>query len=388
MTENELKKDFMRVFNEPMEQMFFAPGRINLIGEHIDYHGGLVLPASISMGTYALVSKRQDNIINFYSKNFEEDGIISKKLPIGDYKTMDMWTNYPKGVIKILENNGYNINKGLNIYYYGNIPNSSGLSSSASLEVVTAWMLREIFKFKFDKKKAALYSQQAENEYIGVQCGIMDQFAVAMGKENSAILLNTNTLYYDYAPMKMEKYSFLIMNTNKKRGLEDSDYNKRRKESEEAFEVLKNHYSVDYLADFGPDSLDEIEDIIEDSKLFNRAKHVIMENDRTKKSFQLLKENDLISFGHKLNESHESLKTLYEVTGKELDTIVSAAQRIEGVLGARMVGAGFGGCAIALIEDKHIESAKTEICNEYYNKIGYRPDFYIAHIVDGVHEIK
>lgn len=383
-----LEKDFIQIYDKEHEGMYFSPGRMNLIGEHIDYHGGYVLPATISMGTYALVSKRSDKKIRMYSANFPDEGIFEFSLPVGKFDKKASWTNYPKGVMWVIENQYHPMPFGFDIYYYGNIPNGAGLSSSASLQLLTAWVLKDLFGYDFDRVEAALMSQKSENEYVGVQCGIMDQFAVAMGKEHQAILLNTNSLQYEYAPIALENARFVIMNSNKQRGLEDSAYNTRREESEKAFHIARKHYpKIAYLTDLKLTELEAVKDSFEDELIYRRAKHVVSENERTLASLRALEANDLKTFGELLNASHASLKEDYEVTGQELDTLAETAQSIDGVYGARMTGAGFGGCAIALVHEDSVDSMIETVSRKYHQKMMYDADFYIADIVDGVHKI-
>lgn len=385
---SKLKEDFKKVYQREAEDVYFSPGRINLIGEHIDYHGGYVLPATISLGTYALVAKREDQKIRMYSSNFAEEGIFDFDLPVGQFDKKASWTNYPKGVIWVIEEEYSALTHGFDIYYYGNIPNGAGLSSSASLQLLTAWVVKEMFSYEFDRVEAALLSQKSENDYVGVQCGIMDQFAVAMGKEKQGILLNTDSLQYDYAPIDLENASFVIMNSNKQRGLEDSAYNTRREESEKAFAIAKAYYpKIHYLTDLKIAELEAIHEHFEDELIYRRARHVVSENQRTLSSLEALKAGDLKTFGQLLNESHQSLKEDYEVTGLELDTLAETAQTVDGVYGARMTGAGFGGCAIALVEDAAIDAMIEKVSRVYHDKMMYDADFYIADIIDGVKKI-
>ena len=384
----ELKERFNKIFKEEPEAIFFAPGRINLIGEHIDYHGGKVLPAAISLGTYALVSKRDDNVIALYSENFSEQGVYEFELNNLVYKEKDDWTNYPKGVLSILQQNGYKLTHGFNILFYGNIPNGAGLSSSASIEVLTAWIANEYFNLEISRTDIALISQKAENEFVGVNCGIMDQFAVAKGQSGQAMLLDTGKVECDYVPAHFNDASIIIMNTNKKRGLEDSDYNERRKESEKAFEVLNDTYNVNYLTEISVEELDNVKKLLNSEVLYKRAKHVITENQRTYRAAEALAAQDLEQFGQLLNASHTSLRDDYEVTGKALDALVEAAWEQEGVYGARMTGAGFGGAAIALVKNEAIESFIESVGKAYEKEMGYEADFYVANIGEGVRLVK
>ncbi|CAM3631530.1 galactokinase [Erysipelothrix urinaevulpis] len=387
MIKNELEKKFETVFQKKAEATYFAPGRINLIGEHIDYHGGKVLPAAISIGTYGVVKKREDNLIQFYSANFEGEGIYQFTLPVGEYDKKDSWTNYTKGIIKILDDAGYSLSHGFDLLVYGNIPYGSGLSSSASLEVLMAWILKELYNFDYSRVDTAIYTKQSENDYVGVNCGIMDQFAVAMGKVNQAMLLDTNDLSYEYVPIELTDSSILIMNSNRKRGLEDSLYNQRRTESEQAFELINSTLKKEYLSDFTLDELYENKEMISDELLYRRAHHVVSENVRTMEAVQALKNNDLIEFGNLLNQSHASLKNDYEVSSLELDLLVETVQNLEGVYGARMTGAGFGGCAIALVENSQLEKVSEIVKRVYKENTEYEADTYVAEIYNGVQKI-
>jgi len=384
----DLMNDFEKVYNKKAESFFFAPGRINLIGEHIDYSGGLVMPATITLGTYALVKKREDEIVNFYSNNFKEIGVISVDLNDLRNDPKDNWANYPKGVIWAMVNLGIEFSHGLDILFFGNIPNGAGLSSSASIQLLTGEIFRTYFSLDLTNIDLALLAQKSENEFIGVNCGIMDQFAVAMGKENQAILLNTETLEYSYNPVVLEDKSILIMNTNKRRGLEDSAYNQRIEECSQALSIIQDHYDVEHICSINTEELLKIKSYFKDPIIYKRAHHAVSENERTLLSSKVLKEGNVEAFGKLLNESHLSLKNDYEVSSKELDCLVENAWLEEGVLGARLTGAGFGGCAIAIIEDKYKEQIIKNISEKYLGEIGYEADFYIAEIGPGLREIK
>lgn len=381
-------EEFKNKFNPVHSpRQFFAPGRINLIGEHTDYNGGHVFPASISFGTYALATKRSDNKIRFYSMNFSDLGIIEVNLDNLDYNEDDNWANYPKGMIKYIREHGCKIDFGMDILYYGNIPNSAGLSSSASIEMVTGVLLEGLFDFDLDRIEMIKLGQKVENEYIGVNSGIMDQFAIRMGKKNHAIHLNTATLDYSYAPIKLPDHSIVIINTNKSRTLAGSKYNERRSECEQALADLRTELTIDSLGDLTPENFESHKYLIRNETNQRRAKHAVYENARTLDALQKLKANDLEAFGKLMNESHLSLQHDYEVTGKELDTIVETAWEQAGVIGARMTGAGFGGCAIAIVENDKIDSFKQQVSQRYIEKIGYDVSFYTAAIGDGAKEI-
>ena len=366
---------------------FFSPGRINLIGEHTDYNGGYVFPSAITYGTYGLTKQRKDRKIRLYSLNFKEVGILEFTLDELDYEPSHLWANYPKGVLRYITEIGHEIPNGLDILIYGNIPNGAGLSSSASLEVLIGVMLNEVFELGIDRVQLVKIGQKVENEFIGVNSGIMDQFAIGMGKAKSAILLNCQTLSYEYAPFDLADHQIVIMNTNKRRELADSKYNERRSQCEAALEKLQTVSNITSLGEMSINLFEQYKDVIGDPTLEKRARHAIYENERTKKAFQALQKGDLTQFGVYMNESHISLRDDYEVTGPELDALVEAAWKQEGTVGARMTGAGFGGCAIALVKSAYIERFIQDVGNTYKEAIGYDADFYVASIGDGTKEI-
>jgi len=384
MNTDTLVSTFDRVFGEGGDiQTFFAPGRINLIGEHTDYNGGYVFPASISFGTYAVARKREDRALRFYSMNFEDLGVMTSSLADLSYQKSDNWANYPKGMIDAFNTHGYTIDSGFDVLYFGNIPNGAGLSSSASIELATGVLLETLFDLKIDRVEMVKLGQYVENSYIGVNSGIMDQFAIGMGKDKHAILLDCNTLEYEYAPVELGDYVIMIMNTNKRRELADSKYNERRSECESALADLQTELDIQSLGDLSVDAFDQHRQLISGETKQKRARHAVYENARTKEAFTKLHEKDLVAFGQLLNDSHASLRDDYEVTGLELDTLQEAAVKQPGVLGARMTGAGFGGCAIALVEKAQVETFKTNVKAIYTDKIGYAPTFYEATIGDG-----
>ncbi len=368
-------------------RVFFAPGRINLIGEHTDYNGGHVFPAAISFGTYAVVRKRDDNILHFYSMNFPYDGIRKGDLKHTEYNKGDEWANFPKGMIDYLQQLTGKINTGLDILYYGNIPNGAGLSSSASIEMVTGILLNDIYQLQLDPIKIAKIGQKVENEYIGVSSGIMDQFAIMMGKKDHAIHLHTETLNYHYAPVKLTNHAIIMINTNKQRKLAESKYNERQFECRGALSQLQTKLTIEHLAQVTPAIFEQNKFLIKHPIHVKRAKHVIYENERTKLALTSLQNDDLEQFGQLMNESHESLQKDYEVTGVELDTIVHTAWKQEGVIGARMTGAGFGGCAIAIVANNFIEKFKVNVNQRYVETVGYDATFYTANIDHGAREI-
>jgi len=380
----ELLQKFEEIFGAEGEyQAYFAPGRVNLIGEHTDYNGGHVFPCALTIGTYAVARKRGDKILRFYSLNMENKGITEVSIDQIEYNKEDDWANYPKGVIWTMLKKGYQIDSGMDVVFYGNIPNASGLSSSASLEVLTGFILKNLFGLEVTLKEIALISQYTENNYNGVNCGIMDQFAVAMGKKNNAIFLDTADLSYEYAPLELGDAKIVIMNTNKKRGLGDSKYNERRSECESALADLQKVIPIKELGELTEDEFEKHKTAIKNPVQCQRAKHAVYENQRTIKAVHALKNNDITLFGTLMNESHVSLQNDYEVTGVELDTIVEAAWKQEGVIGARMTGAGFGGCAVSIVREASIENFIEKVGKEYKDKIGYEADFYVVEIGDG-----
>lgn len=384
----EINDTFKRVFGEKENcRTFFSPGRVNLIGEHTDYNGGNVFPCALSFGTYGVISLRDDKIVRMYSSNFEDLGVIEFNLDDIKYEKSHDWVNYPKGVIDVMKKHGYDINKGFDVAIYGNIPNGAGLSSSASLELLMAVMMDKLFGLNIDRVDLVKFSQEAENKFVGVNCGIMDQFAIGMGKENNAILLDCNTLKYNYCPVELKNEILVIANTNKRRGLADSKYNERRSECEKALEELKTKLNINSLGELSIEEFENNKDLIDSEIRIKRAKHAVYENQRTLMAKEALEKNDLITFGKLMNESHISLRDDYEVTGIELDTLVELAWNHEATIGARMTGAGFGGCTVALINKDSVEDFIEKVGQGYKEKIGYEASFYIANIGDGTREI-
>ena len=351
--------------------VYFAPGRVNMIGEHTDYNGGHVFPCALTIGTYGVARKREDKKLRFYSMNFEQLGVLEASVEnLKPEKEAD-WTNYPKGVMWAFGEKGMKVEQGMDLVLFGNIPNGSGLSSSASVEVLTGFILRDMFGFDVTNQDLALIGQYSENKFNGVNCGIMDQFAIAMGKAGHAIFLDTATLKYEYAPIKLENAKIVISCSNKKRGLGDSKYNERRSECEKALAELQKDVSIDALGD------------LTEEVCVRRAKHAVYENQRTIKAVEALKNNDVALFGKLMNESHVSLRDDYEVTGIELDTLVEEAWKIDGVIGSRMTGAGFGGCTVSIVKDEAVDTFIKEVGAAYEKKIGYAADFYVVEIGDG-----
>ena len=381
---NLILKRFAEVFGDNEgAKAYFAPGRVNMIGEHTDYNGGHVFPCALTIGTYAVARKRSDNKLRFYSMNFEGRGMIESSLDdLKPYKEAN-WTNYPKGVIWAFEGRGMKLPCGLDLMLYGNIPNGSGLSSSASVEVVTGFILRDLFGFEVSNQDIALIGQYSENNFNGVNCGIMDQFAIAMGKEGHAIFLDTADLSYEYAPIKLENAKIVIACSNKKRGLGDSKYNERRSECETALAELQKVVKINSLGELTEEAFEQHKSAIESDIRIKRAKHAVYENQRTVKAVEALKNNNVKLFGELMNASHVSLRDDYEVTGIELDTLVEEAWKVEGVIGSRMTGAGFGGCTVSIVENQAIDTFIESVGKAYEAKIGYAADFYVVEIGDG-----
>lgn len=335
------------------------------------------------IGTYAVARKREDNKLRFYSMNFERLGIIESSLDNLEPDKEAGWTNYPKGVIWAFGEKGYKINCGFDILLNGNIPNGSGLSSSASVEVVTGYILSEMLGLGVSNQELALIGQFSENNFNGVNCGIMDQFAIAMGKKDNAIFLDTSDLSFEYAPIKLDGAKIVISCSNKKRGLGDSKYNERRTECEEALKAIQSGMGINSLGDLDEEQFEQVKSVIKDEDQRKRAKHAVYENQRTIKAVSALKNNDIELFGKLMNESHVSLRDDYEVTGEELDTLVEEAWKVDGVIGSRMTGAGFGGCTVSIVKDEAVGTFIENVGKAYKDRIGYAADFYVVEIGSG-----
>jgi galactokinase len=363
---------------------FFSPGRVNLIGEHTDYNGGFVFPCALNYGTYLLIRKIEGNILKFSTINFNDD--IETELKGLFVNTGKKWINYPLGVINEFLKRGIKIS-GLELLYYGDVPNAAGLSSSASIEMVTAVALNDFYKAGFGTLELVKMSQKAENEFVGMNCGIMDQFAVGFGKKDHAIFLNCDTLSFENVPIILNDCSLIITNTNKRRGLTDSKYNERRGECDKAVELLQAYKPIRNLSELNTGEIHLLEKYIKDPVVRKRAKHVISENGRVVEAVKVLKDNNIIRFGELMNLSHDSLKNDYEVTGIELDTLVYEGRKLPGVIGTRMTGAGFGGCTVSIV--KKADSAKftSELTAVYQKKTGRVPDFYQPEIGNGAGKI-
>ncbi|MBQ9765149.1 MAG: galactokinase [Lachnospiraceae bacterium] len=373
--------------NEGDIRLYFSPGRVNLIGEHTDYNGGHVFPCALTIGTYGVARKREDSKLRFYSMNFESLGVIESDINALVNKKEDDWANYPKGVIWAFGEKGHNITSGMDMVIYGNIPNGSGLSSSASVEVLMGVILKDMFNIDVNMIDIALLGQYSENKFNGVNCGIMDQFAIAMGKENHAIFLDTADLSYQYAPIKLDGAKIVIACSNKKRGLGDSKYNERRSECETALSELKAKLDINSLGELTEDVFEANKSLINDADRVKRAKHAVYENQRTIKAVEALNAGDIDTFGKLMNASHVSLRDDYEVTGKELDTLVETAWEQDGVIGSRMTGAGFGGCTVSIVKDEAVDAFIENVGKVYLEKIGYAADFYVVEIGQGASRI-
>ena len=387
MKETVLKK-FEEVFGDSEGvKVFFAPGRVNLIGEHTDYNGGHVFPCALTIGTYMAVKKRDDRKLRFYSMNFDHLGVIESIIEgLKPEKEAD-WTNYPKGVMWAFEKRGMKMDCGLDIVLNGNIPNGSGLSSSASLEVVTGFMLRELFGFDVTNVELAQIGQYSENNFNGMNCGIMDQFASAMGKKDNAIFLDTADLSYEYAPINLAGAKIVVTNSKVKHSLVNSEYNTRRSECETALAELQTVTDIKGLGDLTEEEFEAHKSAIKDETRVKRAKHAVYENRRTIRAVEALKNNDLETFGKLMNASHVSLRDDYAVSCSEIDVLVDAAWKVEGVIGSRITGGGFGGCTVSIVKDEAIEAFKEQVGKAYQEQVGKTPEFYVVEIGNGPCEL-
>lgn len=363
---------------------YFAPGRVNLIGEHTDYNGGHVFPCALTLGTYGIVRDRDDRKLRFYSANFDKLGVIETSLDDLTPDPKANWTNYPKGVMWAFEKRGFKLSHGMDILIYGNIPSGSGLSSSASLEVLTGVILKDTFGFDgVSMVDIALIGQDSENNFNGCNCGIMDQFASAMGKKDHAIFLDTNTLHYEYAPVALEDAKIVITNSKVKHSLVDSAYNERRNECETALKELQAVTEISSLGELSEAAYEEHKDAIQDAVRQKRAKHAVYENQRTIRAVEALKNQDVELFGKLMNASHESLRYDYGVSCEEIDILVDLAQAMPGVLGSRITGGGFGGCTVSIVKNDAVDSFVSQIGKAYREKVGHDAEFYVVDIGDG-----
>ena len=364
-------------------KVYFAPGRVNMIGEHTDYNGGHVFPCALTIGTYAAVKKRADRKLRFFSMNFEDLGVIESSLD--DLTPSDAvgWTNYPKGVMWAFAGRGMEMDCGLDIVINGNIPNGSGLSSSASLEVLTGFCLKDQFGFDVTNVDLAKIGQYSENNFNGMNCGIMDQFASAMGKKDHAIFLDTADLSYQYAPLVLDGAKIIVTNSNVKHSLVNSEYNVRRSECEKALEELQTVVKIAGLGDLTEEEFEANKSAIKDEVRVKRAKHAVYENQRTIRAVEALKENNLKLFGELMNASHVSLRDDYQVSCDEIDVLVEEAWKVDGVIGSRITGGGFGGCTVSIVKDEAVESFQEKVGAAYEARVGKKADFYVVEIGDG-----
>lgn len=389
MNKGELKEQFGKIFGAAhTPRLFCAPARVNLIGEHTDYNGGHVFPCALSFNTYVTAAKRSDGKLRLYSLNFPQIGVVEADVNTLAFDKKQDWANYPLGVVWAMRQRGLDVKGGADMLFWGDVPLGAGLSSSASIELATAVALNALFDLHVAQTELAKIGQEAENKFVGMNCGIMDQFASAMGKKNHAILLDCNTLKYEYAPLDLKGVCILICNTNKPHNLIESKYNERRAQSEHALKQLQAKLPIKALGELSEKAFEENKELITDPVERKRAKHAVYENQRTLKAEQALKEGRLEEFGKLMNASHVSLRDDYEVTGKELDAMAEAAWKQPGVLGARMTGGGFGGCVVALVKTQDVDAFKQNVAKEYQAKTGYTPDFYIAAADDGARELK
>ena len=384
---DEMQEVFREKFAAAQTHAYFSPGRVNLIGEHTDYNGGHVFPCAISLGTYALVAPRTDGISRLYSMNVPEQGVV--QFPMHGAVKSDAygWANYPVGVVRVMEDAGHRAAHGFDIVLYGTLPNGAGLASSASIEVLMAVILNDELNLGIDMVELVKFSQKAENEFVGMNCGIMDQFAVGMGKKDCAILLDCNTLSYRYSKLALDGCSIVITNTNKTHSLVTSAYNERRAQCESALKALQKVKPIKALGELTNAEFDAIASAIPDPVERRRARHAVYENNRTLEAVKALEANDVKRFGELMNASHVSLRDDYEVTGPELDTLAELAWQQDGVLGSRMTGGGFAGCTVSIVRDAAIPAFEKNVGDAYTAKIGYAPSFYVANIADGARRL-
>lgn len=385
MMKKKLFDMFAELFgNSEGARFYFSPGRVNLIGEHTDYNGGHVFPCALTLGTYGAARKREDNKIHFYSMNLDSFGIVEASLDDLTNKKEYNWANYPLGVVWAFKEKGHTITSGFDMVIWGNIPNGSGLSSSASLEVLTGVILTDLFEIKdLSMTDLALIGQYSENNFNGCNCGIMDQFAVAMGKKDHAIFLDTSDLSYEYAPCVLDGAKIVITNSKVKHSLVDSAYNDRRNECAAALKALQSELDIQALGDLTPEEFEAHKSLIKDEIQLQRAKHAVYENQRTIDAVTALKAGDIESFGKLMNQSHISLRDDYGVSCEEIDILVDLAWKIPGVLGSRITGGGFGGCTVSIVKDESIDTFIETIGKTYLEKVGHEAEFYTVDIGDG-----
>lgn len=379
---------FEKVFGDSQRaEVFFAPGRVNLIGEHTDYNGGHVFPCALTIGTYAAARKRSDRKLRLYSENFASMGVVESSLDDLVPVKKAGWTNYPKGVMWAFAGRGMAMDCGLDLALYGDIPGGSGLSSSASLEVLTGSVLRALYGFEVSNQDIALIGQYSENNFNGMNCGIMDQFASAMGKKDNAIFLDTSTLDFEYAPIKLADSRIVVTNSKVKHSLVGSAYNDRRNESEAALKDLQTVLDIRTLGDLTEEEFEAHKEAIKDPICLKRAKHAVYENQRTIQAVRALKENDIQEFGRLMNASHVSLRDDYEVSCPEIDILVDEAWKIPGVVGSRITGGGFGGCTVSIVKNEAVDSFISTLGRVYQEKTGHEAEFYVVEVGDGPQQL-
>ena len=386
MTVDQLNSAYEAAYQKPATDIFFAPGRVNLIGEHTDYNGGFVFPCALSFGTYILLSKNEEQKINFHSLNMEAVyalGLDELTAPLPN----KAWANYPLGVFAQFIKRGISITQGYDILFWGNVPAGAGLSSSAAMEVVTAYALNELLGTGYELTELAKIGRAAEHEFAGVMCGIMDQFASAHGKADHAIYLNCDTLEYDLVPVKLDGVKVVVTNTHSPHKLDSGSFNDRVRQCQLAVEQLNSVRPTQYLAELSQAEFDQVKHAITDETAYRRARHVVGEVQRTKDAVAALQQGDIVLFGKLMNQSHISLRDDYEVTGLHLDALAEAAWKVDGVLGSRMTGGGFGGCTVSLVREESINTFIEQVGKEYTAKTGLKADFYIAEIGDGAHRV-
>ncbi|WP_122643097.1 galactokinase [Luxibacter massiliensis] len=369
-------------------KLYFSPGRVNLIGEHTDYNGGHVFPCALTLGTYALARKREDRLMHFYSMNLDNFGIVEASVDDLANKAEYGWANYPLGIVWAFAQRGIRLKSGFDMVIWGNIPNGSGLSSSASLEVLTGLILTDLFGIDtLSMTDLALIGQYSENHFNGCNCGIMDQFTVAMGKKGHAIFLDTSNLSFQYAPVELEDAKIIITNSKVKHSLVDSKYNERRQECADALAALQEELDIHSLGDLDMDIFNKFKEAIHDPVQVQRARHAVSENQRTIEAVRALKDGDISSFGKLMNQSHISLRDDYEVSCPEVDTLVELAWAIPGVIGSRITGGGFGGCSVSIVKNDAIDTFIDTVGKAYKEKVGHEADFYTVEIGDGAHKL-
>ena len=384
-----MKEKLLEKFKEPFGNadgvsLYFSPGRVNLIGEHTDYNGGHVFPCALTLGTYGAARKRNDRLVHFYSMNLDYLGVIEASLDELVNKKEYNWANYPFGVVWAFAEKGYTLDCGFDMVIWGNIPNGSGLSSSASLEVLTGVILKDLYGIDaLSMTDLALIGQYSENNFNGCNCGIMDQFAVAMGKKDHAIFLDTSTLNYEYAPVVLEDAKIVITNSKVKHSLVDSAYNQRRQECTDALSELQSVVEIKTLGDLDEETFEKHKDAIKDPIRQKRARHAVKENQRTIQAVAALRAGDITRFGQLMNQSHISLRDDYEVSCEEIDILVDLAWALPGVIGSRITGGGFGGCTVSIVKNDSVDTFTESIGQAYKEKVGHEAEFYIVDIGDG-----